>query len=86
VHNDFHVAHGIFPLFDGLEVPDMERELHSTGMTNGNSNGHTNGHTNGHSKTNGETVNIGEKTKIDSAVNGVKSVTSALTNGLKLGN
>jgi methylenetetrahydrofolate reductase (NADPH) len=30
VHNDFHVTRGIFPLFDGLKVADMENELHTT--------------------------------------------------------
>jgi methylenetetrahydrofolate reductase (NADPH) len=28
VHNDFHETHAIFPLFDGLEVDDIEKPLH----------------------------------------------------------
>ncbi|KAJ9635829.1 methylenetetrahydrofolate reductase (NAD(P)H) met13 [Coniosporium apollinis] len=37
VHNDFHEQHGIFPLFEGLEVKDMEKPLHVNGevATNG---------------------------------------------------
>jgi len=27
VHNDFHDSHGIFSLFDGLEVPDLDETL-----------------------------------------------------------
>jgi len=41
VHNDFHVEDGIFPLFDGLSVPDAEKPF--SGSTNGYTNGHTNG-------------------------------------------
>ncbi|MCJ1286733.1 hypothetical protein MMC26_006079 [Xylographa opegraphella] len=53
VHNDFHQSHGIFSLFDGLEVNNMDQM--DEFMTNGPSlNGYsTNGHSmNGHS-TNG---------------------------------
>jgi hypothetical protein len=28
VHNDFHKPHGIFPIFDGLTVPEFEKPLH----------------------------------------------------------
>lgn len=28
VNNDFHDALGIFPLFEGLEVKDMAKEIH----------------------------------------------------------
>lgn len=27
VHNDFHQSHGLFPLFDGLEVEDLDKEF-----------------------------------------------------------
>jgi methylenetetrahydrofolate reductase (NADPH) len=27
VHNDFHQTHGLFPLFDGLEVEDLAKEV-----------------------------------------------------------
>ncbi|KAF2489404.1 methylenetetrahydrofolate reductase-like protein [Lophium mytilinum] len=50
VHNDFHVPHGIFPLFDGLEVEDMAKPLHSTRVVNGDEKSSINGaaaHTNG---------------------------------------
>jgi methylenetetrahydrofolate reductase (NADPH) len=40
VHNDFHQAHGLFPLFDDLEVEDLDKpvevwETNGTGETNG---------------------------------------------------
>jgi methylenetetrahydrofolate reductase (NADPH) len=28
VHNDFHQTHAIFPLFEGLEIKDIEKPLH----------------------------------------------------------
>jgi len=28
VHNDFHQTHGIFPLFDGLEIENIEKPQH----------------------------------------------------------
>jgi len=45
VHNDFHETHGIFRLFDGLEVSDMDKHSSNGFLTNGLTNGHTNGHT-----------------------------------------
>jgi methylenetetrahydrofolate reductase (NADPH) len=27
VHNDFHQAHGLFPIFDDLEVEDLDRPV-----------------------------------------------------------
>lgn len=33
VHNDFHQTHGLFPLFDGLEVKDIDVPF--TAATNG---------------------------------------------------
>jgi methylenetetrahydrofolate reductase (NADPH) len=45
VHNDFHVTRGIFPLFEGLEVKDMDKPLATNGHVESNG-------TNGHHKTN----------------------------------
>jgi methylenetetrahydrofolate reductase (NADPH) len=28
VHNDFHETHGIFPVFEGLEIADIDKPLH----------------------------------------------------------
>ena len=28
MHNDFRQSHGLIPLFDGLEVKDIEKPLH----------------------------------------------------------
>ncbi|KAF2877404.1 methylenetetrahydrofolate reductase 2 [Massariosphaeria phaeospora] len=66
VDNDFHVAHGIFPLFDGLRVQDMEQPLHPTSASNGHS-------TNGTKE---------EPSKLANVVDAVKSATSTFTNGL----
>jgi methylenetetrahydrofolate reductase (NADPH) len=40
VHNDFHQTHGLFPLFDGLEVEDLDKpvmigKMNEAGETNG---------------------------------------------------
>ena len=35
VHNDFRVAHGLFPLFDDLQVPDMGKSFHQNGSVDG---------------------------------------------------
>jgi methylenetetrahydrofolate reductase (NADPH) len=35
VHNDFHQTHSLFPLFDGLEVDDLAKEVQAP-QTNGN--------------------------------------------------
>ncbi|KAF2152018.1 methylenetetrahydrofolate reductase 2 [Myriangium duriaei CBS 260.36] len=74
VHNDFRRERGIFPLFDGLEVPGLDESLtitsdvleqyaktRRTSMTNG-----TNG-TNGHSSPNGT------QTPVKPEVNGLKN-------------
>ncbi|KAF2836057.1 methylenetetrahydrofolate reductase 2 [Patellaria atrata CBS 101060] len=50
VHNDFHQTHGIFPIFNGLEVKGIEIPLHSNGIKPESSspiNSHTIGPTNG---------------------------------------
>jgi methylenetetrahydrofolate reductase (NADPH) len=30
VHNDFHQTHGLFPLFDGLMVKDLDKPVEAT--------------------------------------------------------
>jgi methylenetetrahydrofolate reductase (NADPH) len=57
VHNDFHVENGIFPLFDGLSVPDAEKPFPAP-KVNGSTNGdaHVNGESNGTTKINGDIV------------------------------
>ena len=63
VHNDFHQSHGIFSLFDKLEVENMDQPTDLHQFTNGDdTNGLTNGHSaNGYStneqSTNGHSVN-----------------------------
>ncbi|KAH7120824.1 methylenetetrahydrofolate reductase 2 [Dendryphion nanum] len=71
VHNDFHVKRGIYPLFEGLSVPNMDEELHSTGVINGHSEvvSDTNGAKSDESKTSA----IGSVTQ---------TATSAITQGL----
>lgn len=76
MHNDFHNGHGIFPLFDGLQVPDLDKPLHSTDNSNGEPVG------NSESKQNGESSKVGEKSTIEVASDAVKSAASAITNGL----
>lgn len=44
VHNDFHQTHGLFPLFDGLEVENLEKEVEAIHT---NSNGTEERATNG---------------------------------------
>ncbi|KAF2279007.1 methylenetetrahydrofolate reductase 2 [Westerdykella ornata] len=74
VHNDFHVTHGIFHLFDGLQVPNMDKPLHSTGTVNGQANGESKEEVNG--------ANTEEKSKTQAAAEALKSAASALSNGL----
>lgn len=80
MHNDFHNAHGIFPLFDGLQVPDMEKPLHAPG--NGAAEPTSETVDNGESKAHGDASKISEKTPITAASDAVKSAASAITNGL----
>jgi len=62
VHNDFHATRGIFPIFDGLSVKDMEKPLYSL-----NSELST---TNDHETTNGTDVNGADVSK---GANGISS-------------
>lgn len=52
VHNDFHVSTGIYDLFDGLQVKDIEKELHGSAPADVNTKDQANGtsHANGDSK------------------------------------
>jgi methylenetetrahydrofolate reductase (NADPH) len=85
VHNDFHATRGIFPLFDGLEVKDLEKPLHSVNIDLPKTNGHhetkqSNGTCgvkgiNGTNGVNGTSVANGTK-----VTNGVKA-TNGETNG-----
>jgi methylenetetrahydrofolate reductase (NADPH) len=53
VHNDFHHSHGLFPLFDGIEVADLDTEIVvDVVQTNGHDVLETNG-TNGVNGVNG---------------------------------
>ncbi|KAJ4359864.1 methylenetetrahydrofolate reductase (NAD(P)H) met13 [Didymosphaeria variabile] len=74
VHNNFQEDNGIFPLFDGLEVTDMEKELHSTGITNGET-------TDGDSAASSRPTNGGKST-LNDLVEAAKSAASTVTNGI----
>ncbi|KAL5455864.1 hypothetical protein PMIN06_004241 [Paraphaeosphaeria minitans] len=69
VHNNFQEENGLFPLFNGLEVTDMEKELHSTGITNGDSTADA-------SPTNGV------KSTLNDLVEAAKSAVSTATNAI----
>ncbi|KAF2264056.1 methylenetetrahydrofolate reductase-like protein [Lojkania enalia] len=73
VNNDFHVADGIFRLFDGLQVENMDKPLHGIGTLNGHSE---------------ENEIVGEP-MVENTVDAAKSAASAVVNGvngLKLSN
>ncbi|KAF4303502.1 putative methylenetetrahydrofolate reductase protein [Botryosphaeria dothidea] len=67
VHNDFHVSSGIFALFEGLEVKDIDKEPHGSAEVEVNEKINGASHTNGVSKV------------PDTVVNG--NSTSAVQNG-----
>lgn len=67
VHNDFHVPNGIFALFEGLEVKDIDKEPHGSAEAEVNEKVNGASHTNGVSKV------------PDTVVNG--NSTSAVQNG-----
>lgn len=83
VHNDFHVTNGIFPIFDGLRVENMEAKLDS-GLTpdahNGNSHAETNG-TNGN--TNSAQPDPKEQKDEKSLLETAKAAAVEVTNGVK---
>ena len=88
VHNDFHVTRGIFPLFDGLQVQDIDKPLHNACVDLPTTNGHhetngTNG-TRGTNGTNGETKEAhGEEKQNPSLLATAKSAAVEATNGMK---
>jgi methylenetetrahydrofolate reductase (NADPH) len=88
VHNDFHVTRGIFPIFDGLQVENMDTQLHQPSVDLPTTNGHhqTNGEngTRGTKDTNGETKEAsGAEKQHPNLLNAAKSAAIEVTNGLK---
>jgi methylenetetrahydrofolate reductase (NADPH) len=80
VHNDFHIEHGIFPLFNGLQVPDIEKPLHQIKAPNGDA-------ANGDSTTHNEPVTNGKTSTLNDLVEAAKSAAETVTssiNGLKV--
>jgi methylenetetrahydrofolate reductase (NADPH) len=85
VHNDFHVTRGIFPIFDGLEVKDIEKPLHSVNvdLPTADDAAGTNG-TRGTNGTNGETKEAhGEEKQNPSLLAAAKAAAVEVTNGIK---
>jgi methylenetetrahydrofolate reductase (NADPH) len=86
VHNDFHATRGIFPLFDGLEVKDIEKPLHTASVDMPTSNGH-NEENNGTRDTNGtqsETKEAhGEEKQNPGLLATAKAAAVEVTNGIK---
>jgi methylenetetrahydrofolate reductase (NADPH) len=85
VHNDFHVEGGIFPIFEGLEVKDLDKPLHSANIDLPTANGTngTNG-THGTNGTNGSTKEInGEEDQNHGLLAAAKAAVADVTNGIK---
>lgn len=79
MHNDFHATRGIFPIFDGLQVQDMDKPLHdpSADLPAANGEHQLNG-------ANGETKKTASEEKQDQSLLDVaKSAAVEVTNGLK---
>ncbi|KAF1948493.1 methylenetetrahydrofolate reduct [Byssothecium circinans] len=78
VQNDFHIEHGIFPLFDGLCVADMEKPLHQIDVPNGHA-------TNGEASPNGKKSTLNDLVEAAKAAAGsaADTVTSSIS-GLKI--
>jgi len=74
VHNNFQDENGIFPLFDGLEVADMEKPLHQTGLEGDAINGDT--------VSNGRPTNGSRKSTLTDLVSAAKSAASTVTTSL----
>jgi methylenetetrahydrofolate reductase (NADPH) len=88
VHNDFHVTRGIFPIFDGLQVKNMDTQLHQPSIDLPTTNGHhqTNGEngTRGTKGTNGETKEAsGVEKQNHTVLDAAKSAAVEVTNGIK---
>lgn len=76
VHNNFQETNGIFPLFDGLEVADMDKELHSTGLKNGDV-------ADGDSAVNGNGGSTSSRrSTLNDLVEAAKSAASTVANGI----
>jgi methylenetetrahydrofolate reductase (NADPH) len=85
VHNDFHATRGIFPLFDGLQVKDMDKKLHSVNidLPGANEPNGANG-TRGTNGTNGETKEAyGEEKQNPPLLATAKAAALEVTNGIK---
>jgi methylenetetrahydrofolate reductase (NADPH) len=82
VHNDFHVTRGIFPIFDGLEVKDIDKPLHSPNVDVPTTNGHSADGSRGTNGTNGETKEAHGKEKEDpNLLHAAKAGAVEVTNG-----
>ena len=86
MHNDFHATRGIFPIFDGLEVKDMDKPLHppSADLPNANGNEVVNG-TNVVHETNGANGQqaVPHKDESTSLLGTAKAAAVEVTNGIK---
>ena len=91
VHNDFHATRGIFPIFDGLQVEDMEKPLHTANIDVPTTNDrHEQNGVNGVNGThkangmNGETKEAnGEEKQNPSLLAAAKAAALEVTNGVK---
>ncbi|KAF1913327.1 methylenetetrahydrofolate reductase-domain-containing protein [Ampelomyces quisqualis] len=85
VHNDFHVTRGIFPIFEGLQVKDIDKPLHNPSVdlpTPTETNG-ANG-TLGTNDSNGETQEAhGEEKQNSGLLATAKAAVADVTNGMK---
>lgn len=79
MHNDFHATRGIFPIFNGLEVKDMDKPLHTPSADLPNANGSENvNEANGVNGTNGT-----HKEENPSLIDVAKAAAIEVTNGMK---
>lgn len=79
VHNDFHATRGIFPIFNGLEVKDMDKPLHTPSADLPNANGSET--VNGAKGVNG--TNGTHKEESPSLIDVAKAAAIEVTNGMK---
>lgn len=80
MHNDFHVTSGIFPIFEGLEIKDIDKPLHNPSVDVPTTNGHDDSRgTNG---TNGETKEAyGNEKQDPTLLHAAQSAAIEVTNG-----
>jgi methylenetetrahydrofolate reductase (NADPH) len=88
VHNDFQASRGIFPIFDGLEVKDIEKPLHPSNvdLPTADDVTRTNGAhgTNGTNGTNGATKETRDEEKQNPGLMAAaKAAAVEVTNGIK---